>query len=127
MANVFISHRGPDKVLAEKLAGAVRSAGHKVWLDIWEINVGDQIVGRMNEGIAGAAYVVMCYSSAGTAPWFNIEWLSALARQLSGEPVKVLPVRLSGTDAPAILRGTKYADLITDWNQGIQDLLNAIK
>jgi hypothetical protein len=61
------------------------------------------------------------------APWINIEWTSALARQLNGGGVKVLPARLSGTDAPAIMAGTKYADLMKDWKQGVSDLLKAIK
>ena len=126
MPNVFISHRGADAILAEKLAVGVRAAGHKVWLDTWEVNVGDQIVERMNEGLTGSTYLVVCYSSSGIAPWMNIEWISALARQLNGEGVKVLPVRLSGKDAPAILAGTKYADLMRDWNHGMTELLAAI-
>lgn len=127
MANVFISHRSDDKDLAEKLAVDIKDAGHVVWLDIWEINLGDQIVERMNEGLEGSAYVVLCYSASGMAPWINIEWTSALSRQLNGEKVKVLPVKLSGDKIPAILAGTKYADLIKNWSQGIVDLLKAIK
>jgi hypothetical protein len=127
MANVFISHRGADGALAKKLADDLRSAGHKVWLDTWEIAVGDQIVERISEGLEGSTYLALCYSSAGMAPWMDIEWTSTLARQLNGEGVKVLPVRLSGKDAPAILAGTRYADLIADWSQGVADLIKAIK
>ncbi len=127
MANVFVSHRGADAVLAEQLANEIRSAGHSVWLDTWEVSIGDQIIEKMNDGLAGFTYLVVCYSSAGMAPWMNIEWMSALARQLNGEGVKVLPVRLSGKIAPAILSGTKYADLIADWKRGVADLLKAIK
>lgn len=127
MANVFVSHRGADEALAERLAVEIRHAGHQVWLDTWEVLVGDQIVEKMETGLAGSTYLVVCYSSAGMASWMNIEWMSALARQLNGEGVKVLPVRLSGSDAPAILRGTKYADLIADWTSGVAELLKAIK
>lgn len=127
MANVFISHRGADTPLAEKLASDIRAARHTVWLDAWEIDIGDQIVERMNDGLAGSSYLVLCYSASGMAPWMNIEWTSALARQLNGDRVKILPARLSGSDAPAILAGTKYADLIKSWSQGVADLLRAIK
>ncbi len=127
MANVFISHRGADADLAEKLSRDVLAAGHAVWLDSWEINTGDQIVGRMNQGLSGSTYLVLCYSSAGMAPWMDIEWMSALARQLNGDGVKVLPVMLSGRDVPAILAGTKYADMITNWQRGLSELLRAIK
>lgn len=127
MANVFISHRGADAALAEQLASEIRAAGHQVWLDLWEIGIGDHIAERMNHGLEGTAYLVVCYSSSGLAPWMNIEWMSALARQLNGEAVKVLPVSLSGKTPPAILAGTKYADLIGDWKKGVADLLKAIK
>ncbi len=81
----------------------------------------------MNKGLEGAAYLVLCYSTSVMAPWMTIEWAATLARQLNGEGVKVLPVRLSGTEAPAILAGTKYADLISDWEKGLADLLKAIR
>jgi hypothetical protein len=82
MSNVFVSHRGRDSTEAMRLAEDIRAAGHQVWLDQWEIKVGDSIIERMNEGLRGTAYVVVCYSSAGvSAPWMSREWMSALARQ----------------------------------------------
>jgi len=127
MPNVFISYRSSDKDSAEKLANQIRAAGHSVWLDIWEIEVGDHIVARVSEGLQGASYLALCYSAAGMSDWMNIEWMSTLARQLAGKAVKVLPVRLSGTETPAILEGTKYADLVADWEKGVSALLRAIK
>lgn len=128
MANVFISHRGADDAEAERLADEVRRSGHTVWLDVWEIGVGDSIVARMDEGLEGAAYLVLCYSSSGVlAPWIDREWMSALARQLNGEGVKMLPVRLTGGDPPAILADIRYADLVADWAGGVAELLRAIR
>lgn len=128
MAKVFISHRKADDVEAERLSTELQNAGHQVWLDEWVINVGDSIVGRMNEGLEEAAYVVLCYSSSGvTSPWISQEWMASLARQLNGCNIKILPVRLTGGDPPAILAGTKYADLVADWAKGVRDLLRAIR
>ncbi len=124
---IFISHRSVDAVLAERLAHELRSAGHLVWLDTWEVTVGDDIVEKINEGLEHSAYLLTCYSSAGMASWMNKEWMSALARQMDGAGIKILPVRLSGKEAPAILAGTKYADLLSDWNKGVAELLKAIK
>jgi hypothetical protein len=128
MPNVFISHRRADVDLAEKLARQVRDAGHAVWFDEWDIGIGDSIAGRMDEGLEGAAYLVLCCSERGVdAPWISREWLSALARQLDGEGVKILPVLLSGTKRPAILADIRYADLRTDWDRGVAQLLKAIR
>jgi hypothetical protein len=128
MANVFISHRGCDDALAAQLAGEIRTAGHDIWIDEERIDIGDSIVQRINEGLEGASYLVLCCSSAGVmSPWMSREWMSALARQLNGAGVKVLPVRLSGGDLPAILADVKYADTAADWANGVGQLLKAIR
>lgn len=125
---VFISHRGADVDLAEKLAQEIQQAGFQVWLDEWDIRVGDSIVERMNAGLETAKYVIVCYSEAGVlSSWMSREWFSALARQLNGCDVKVLPVRLSGGTPPAILADIKYADLVKNWSRGVSDLLRAMR
>ena len=128
MANVFVSHRTGDADRARQLAEAVRRAGHAVWLDEWEIGLGDSIVERIESGLAGSSYVVLCYSSLGVmSPWMSREWMSALARQLDGHRVRLLPLRLSGGDPPALLADIKYADLVADWDGGLRQLLAAIR
>lgn len=127
MANVFISHRKVDAIPAEQLANEIKRAGHTVWFDEWEINVGDSIVAKVAEGLEGTHYLVLCFSSSGLSEWVNREWMSTLARQLSGCNVKVLPILLTGGKAPAILADLKFADLVADWNKGVADLLKAIR
>lgn len=127
MAEVFISHRKADAAIAERLADDLKTAGHQVWFDEWEINIGDSIVERIDQGLEGTSYLILCYSSAGLSPWVNREWMSALSRQLSGYPIKLLPALLSGGKAPAILADIKYADLRKDWNNNVQGLLKSIK
>lgn len=127
MANVFISHRGSDLPEAERLAAEIRNAGHDVWLDKWKIQLGDSIVERINEGLEGATYVIICYSASGVmSPWMGREWMSVLARQLNGHGVKLLPVLLTGGEPPAILSDLKYADLVSDWSIGVNEILRAI-
>lgn len=128
MPNVFISHRKTDDAEAERLAQEIQKAGHAVWFDVWDINIGDSIVERMNSGLTGSTYLVLCYSEAGVlSSWMGREWESALARQLNGSDVKILPVRLTGGHPPAILADIYYADLVEDWDRGVAELLKAIR
>jgi len=128
LPNVFISYRRSDFNAAERLAIEIRKHGHQVWLDEWKVNLGDSIVARMNEGLEAADYVVMCYSSSGaTSPWMSREWMSALARQLEGHKVRLLPVVLTGGDPPPILADIVYVDLVKDWSNGVAKLLVAIR
>lgn len=127
MPSVFLSHRKLDVTLAERLGKELVIAGHQVWFDEWKISIGDSIVERINQGLQGTLYLVLCYSSSGMSAWINREWMSVLARQLDGQPVKILPVLLSGGSSPAILADIKYADLVKNWNKGVQDLLRVIR
>jgi hypothetical protein len=128
MAQVFVSHRGEDTDMAERLAMELRHCGHEVWLDLWRLDLGDSIVSAIDDGLAVSSYLVLCYSSAGVhAPWMSREWMSTLARQLNGQPVKILPIRLTGGTPPAILADVKYADLVTDWSAGVAALCKALE
>lgn len=128
MANVFISHRKVDVSDAKRLAEAVSAAGHVVWFDEWEIGIGDSVVERIDSGLDGTSYLVLCYSTAGVmSPWVTREWMSSLHRQLEGCDVRILPVKFSGGSAPAILADIRYADLSQDWDRGFEELLKAIR
>jgi hypothetical protein len=128
MANVFVSYRQADAAPARALAGALRDAGHTTWFDEWTIGVGDSIVERIDAGLTDAAYLVLCCSSSGVgSPWISQEWMSTLARQLDGHPVRILPVRLTGGEMPAVLADIRYADLVADWDEGLRQLLAAIR
>lgn len=127
MAAIFLSHRKADAALAERLAQELQRAGHEVWFDEWKIDIGDSIVGRIDEGLTHSTYLVLCYSASGMSGWVDREWQSALMRQLSGHGVKVLPVLLSGGTPPAILADIKFADLVSNWDRGVQALLRAIR
>lgn len=127
MASVFISYRGADVQPAERLAQALRDAGHEVFFAEWGIDVGDSIVARVDAGLQAAGYLALCLSSAGSSDWLKREWMSALSRQLSGKGVKVLPVYLTGRERPALLADIKCADLVADWDGGAAALLRAIR
>jgi TIR domain. len=128
MANVFISHRGSDINAAEKLAQDLRQDGHHVWIDVWNIHLGDSVIQKINEGLQSATYVVVCYSAYGIeSPWMSREWMATLARQLEGHHVRILPVFLSGGDIPAILSDIRYADLTKNWQKGLDELLGVLR
>lgn len=128
MANVFISHRSSDSAMAEKIANDIRAKGHNVWLDIWELNLGDSLVGRIDAGLHGASYLVMCLSADGVhSPWMSREWMSTLARQLNAKAVTILPVKCSAGDPPAIMADVKYADATVDYAGAVAALLKAIR
>jgi hypothetical protein len=128
MAKVFISHRGADTQEAEKLAQRLRGeGGHEVRFDAWDLEIGDSIVGWMEGALAASRFVVVCYSSHGVdAPWMSREWQSALAQQLNGAGIVILPVWLTGRDGPVLLADVKAADWMGDADAAVKALCRAI-
>jgi hypothetical protein len=129
VAKVFVSHRGVDAAPAGRLADELRAAGHDVWLDADEIKVGDSVVEKIDAGLASLDVLVLCLSADDDGvhtTWMIREWAPALARQLAGHRVAILPVVLTGGRLPAVLADIKAADLVTDWKAGIGALLRAI-
>ncbi len=127
MARLFISHRGADADAATRLARDLETRGHVVRLDTTELLVGDSIPEWMNAALADVDFVLLCLSTWGVdAPWITREWFSTLARQLNGEGIRLLPVRLTGGTLPPILADIKYADAVTDWASAIDAIDRAV-
>lgn len=128
MAKIFISHSHKDKQFTEKLSSDLSHSGFQVWLDQWEIAVGDNIPLKLQEGISKANFVVLVLSpNSVQSLWVNKEWSSAFSNEVDLNNVIVLPVLIEQCDIPLFLKTKKYADFTSDYNAGLQELKNAIK
>lgn len=127
--SVFISYRGDDRELAERLATALSAAGLIVWFDQWNIRPGDSIPQSMNEGLEDASYLVLCCGPGGLkGPWVGLEWTSGLARQLEDdEDIVVLTALFEGGKPPAILAGRKHVDFREDFDAGVEHIVQRIE
>ena len=124
---VFVCHASEDKPAARLVASALRSAGAAVWLDEWEIRVGESIVERVSAGLAGSSHLVVLLSETSVArPWVRRELSSALMAQLATARIALLPVRLDGCSPPALIADLKYADARLGLNHAIAQLRDAI-
>jgi hypothetical protein len=107
----FLCHASEDKPAARDLAVALREFGAEVWLDKWEIRVGDSIVQKIDGALGTVSHLIVLLSNNSVGkPWVRKELSSALMRQLSQKAIKVLPVRLDDCTIPPILADIKYAD-----------------
>jgi hypothetical protein len=123
----FICHASEDKSAAHEVASCLQASGVNVWLDQWEIRVGDSIVERINSGLSSASHLLVLLSKHSVVkPWVKRELSSAIMRQLRGESVVVLPVLLDECEIPPILSDIRYADCRAGISGGIAEILRAI-
>lgn len=66
----FISHAGPDKPFARRLAKLLQERGCSVWFDETEISVGDSLRENIDRGITDSKYGVLILSE----DFFNRPW-----------------------------------------------------
>jgi WD40 repeat protein len=113
--DVFLSHSSRDKVVVRELAERLRKDGLRVWLDDWEIQVGDSIPAKVEEGL-DCSRILLLFMSANAfgSDWARLEGGTFRFRDPMNKDRRFIPIRLDDTPAPGSLAQFKYID----WREG---------
>lgn len=128
MAKIFLSHSSRDKPIVRRIANDLKSKGHDVWLDEYDIQVGDSIIESISKGILDADYLVVFLSAAAVqSKWVEKEWAAKYTEEMAAGAKKVLPVLLEECLIPVLLRDKKYADFRSGYLSGFEALEAALR
>ncbi len=109
--DVFLSHSAKDKATVRKLAQRLKKDGLRVWFDEWEIQPGDNILGKIDEGLEQSRVLVLAMSKhAFAADWVTLERHTALFRDPSNRERRFIPLRLDDAEIKGPLRSFAYVD-----------------
>jgi len=94
MKDVFICHASEDKdSVVFPLVDAFEESGISYWLDRAEINWGDSLIEKINDGLSSSQYVIVVLSQSFLSKrWPQRELNSVLNIEASTGAVKVLPL-----------------------------------
>jgi preprotein translocase subunit Sss1 len=124
---IFISYSHVDKEKVNLIAAHMVKKNASVWVDTWELNVGDSIVQRVQDAITDSDALLVILSEASVkSEWCKKELNSGLIRELDEKRVVVLPVLLEDCEIPLFLREKMYADLRKDFDEGISSIMDAV-
>lgn len=124
---IFISYSHADKEKVDLLAANMVKRNAQVWVDTWELNVGDSLIQRVQDAITESdALLVILSKTSVKSEWCKKELSSGLVRELDEKRVVVLPVLLEDCEVPLFLREKMYADLRTDFEFGLSSIMDAI-
>ncbi len=124
--SIVISYAHEDSNFVDYLAANLFKNRVPVWVDRWELKVGDSILRRIESAIQEAdALIVILSKSSVESEWCKKELSSGLIRELEEKSVFVLPVILDDCDIPLFLKEKKYADFRKDKDQALRDVLEA--
>jgi tetratricopeptide (TPR) repeat protein len=115
LPSVFLSHSSEDNVFAKKLADRLERSGVKVWLDEYELNIGDSLTRNIGSAIDDYDFFAIVLSERSTASeWVQRELENALNKEIAEKKVVVLPILLEKVSLPSFLKGKVYGDFTSD-------------
>jgi hypothetical protein len=124
MPNLFISHSSHDKNFVNRLASDLKNYNIGVWIDSWEINVGDSIFEKIETGLQENDYLGIVLSPTSIkSNWVRKELSVALMKELRNKSIKILPILLKTCEIPALISDKKYADFRESYEKGLNGLL----
>jgi len=124
---IFISYSHNDKNFVDQLAANLVMHKARVWVDRWELNVGDSILDKVQDALQGSsALIIVISKSSMDSNWCKKELSSGLLRELEEKRVVVLPALLEDAEMPIFLRGKMYADFRSDFDDGLKKILESI-
>jgi|ERR1035437_9802090 5'-deoxynucleotidase YfbR-like HD superfamily hydrolase len=127
MKTLFLSHSSRDKAAVEKLASELRGRDISVWLDEWEIDVGDSITEKVQQGLKEARFVAVWLTAhAVTDGWVTREWQTMVYQETMSKQVVVLPLLAEECEIPTFLSDKKYADFRLSFRDGFASLMRTL-
>ncbi len=124
---VFISYSHTDAELVDRLAVAMVQARTHVWVDRWELKVGDSLLDRIQREISVADALVVVLSKASvSSEWCRRELNAGLVRELEEKQILVLPALLEDCAVPLFLKDKLFADFRGDFERGLRQVRAAV-
>jgi hypothetical protein len=124
---IFISYSHKDKLFVDHLAIQLVRRNVNIWLDRWELSVGDSLVEKVQEAVDGASALLVILSKASVASeWCKKELSAGLLRELEEKRVVVMPVMLEDCEVPVFARGKMFADFRDDFDVGLRVVVEGI-
>jgi hypothetical protein len=124
----FICHASEDKEIARRLARDLHAAGIDTFFDEWEINAGNSLRGKIDEGIASCThFVVLLTPTSLTKPWVNAELDAGYVQKIKGQSL-LIPLRYQlGVDRLPPLLAALHCPEIRDYDRDVPRLIDEIR
>ncbi len=116
--DVFLGYSLNDQEIMRRLATQLHSDGLRVWFDEWEIQPGDIITERVEDGLERSRTLIIGMSSnASDADWTILERYTERFRDPNTFDRRFIPLRLDDSSIKDTLRQFAYID----WRQKSDD------
>ena len=115
-ARVFLCHSHRDKRFVRRLSEDLEALGVSVWMDEWQLEVGDSLHRCIGEGLEKSDFVGIVLSPDSlSSAWCRDELDQALIREKRDGSKIVLPLLYRRVGLPPFLEGRLYLDFSSSY------------
>jgi hypothetical protein len=126
--DIFISHSSRDKAAASRLAATLNFCAVDVWLDDWELQVGQSLTDEIAKAMDDSQFVaILITENYNKTVWTKTEYKKALAREQKEQKTVMLPLIVGEAQIPDFIEDKIYIDLRTAYFAGIVKLVGMIR
>ena len=125
--DVFLSHNSKDKEIVRNIASELKNNGLRVWFDEWEIQVGDDIYLKIEEGLEKSKCLLLCMSpSCFDSDWVSLERSTVIFRDPVNRQRRFVPLLIKNCNIPDSVRRFKYIDFRKNDGNPLTELLKSL-
>ena len=126
--DIFISHSSRDKATAVHLAKTLNFCALDVWLDDWELEVGQSLTDEIAKAMNDARFIaILITENYNKTVWTKTEYKKALSREQKENRTVMLPLIVGEAQIPEFIEDKLYIDLRADYFLGITKLVGMIR
>ncbi len=123
---IFISYNHKDQEIVDNIAYklSLTFGRENIFYDRWEIQPGDSIIGKMNEGLE--KFTVFFYfvsKNSLESKMVALEWQSGLYKAVNNN-LKFIAIKIDDCNVPAILANKEFLNL---YNEGIKETIEKME
>jgi len=125
--DIFISHSSRDKPAAIRLASTLNFCAIDVWLDDWELEVGQSLTDEIAKAMDDSRFIaILITENYNKTVWTKTEYKKALSREQKEGRTVMLPLIVGKAEIPDFLEDKLYIDLRQDFFSGIVQLVGLV-
>ncbi|OQP66524.1 hypothetical protein A3860_13650 [Niastella vici] len=109
--NVFLSYRSVNRFWVLNLYDVLKELDYKVFLDQYELLDGDELIAKLQDGLAMSQAGVLIWSTAAAdSKWVFKEFQTMETRATNDEKFRFVPVKLDGQQLPVFAQNRVFED-----------------
>lgn len=121
---ILISYTHLDKDQATIIADKLKTIGHDVTLDPYNIKHGDNLIKKISRTIKSTdALILLLSRNSEQSKWVMHEFSAIAFNELTGKEQRIIPVLIDKVAIPSYLSQYMYIDLFSDLEHGVRKLI----